>query len=110
MSQDVVGGSVASSTNEIATLSELTATPMTETQIRSAIARIDIQLLNITTGNGTYGGMEYEERGDTGFRIKTADNIRELRELRAAYIAALKDPVVLNDYEVLISKWDDPTI
>lgn len=111
MSQDVIGGAIALPTTEITSLSDLPAgTNLTESQLRAAIAKLDVVLLNITTGNGTYGAAEYEERGDVGFRIRTADSLKQMIELRKHYVEMLKDPTMLNDFEVLMSKFDDPNL
>lgn len=108
---DVIGGSVASSNNEISSLSDLAAgSAITESQIRALIARIDITLHNQAYGHGTFGGAEYEENGEQGFRIRTAEQARSLLEWRKQLVEALKDPSQLNDFAVLWSQWDSPDL
>lgn len=108
---DVIGGSVASANSEITSLSSLTAGEAhSEDELRALIHKIDITLHNILHGNGTYGGAEYEERGDNGFRIRTAEQVRNMIELRKHYVEMLKDPTMLNDWSVEMSQWDDPSL
>jgi hypothetical protein len=108
---DVIGGSVASSNSEITSLSELAAGAVhTEEELRALIRKIDVTLHNILHGNGTFGGAEYEERGDVGFKIRTAEQVRNMIELRKHYVEMLKDPTMLNDWEILYSQWDNPAL
>jgi hypothetical protein len=111
MPADVVGGSVASNNSEITALSELTGGGAhTEAELRELVRKIDVTLHNILHGNGTFGGAEYEERGDVGFKIRTAEQVRNMIELRKHYLEMLKDPTMLNDWEILWSQWDDPAL
>lgn len=111
MSQDVQGGAIALPTTEITSLSDLTGGGAhTEAEIRELIRKIDVTLFNVLHGNGTYGGAEYEERGDVGFKIKTDLQVRNMIELRKHYMEMLKDPNTTGDFEILMSKFDDPNL
>lgn len=107
---DVIGGSSANSNSEISSLSEVSGDALTEEQLRGLINEIDVTLYNIQHGNGTYGGANYEERGNVGFKVETSNQVRNLLEMRKQYVDALRDPAQLNDYELLGSQWDNPAI
>lgn len=111
MSAEVIGGSVASGNNEITSLSDLPEGSLpTESQMRAALARLEVQILNLTTGNGTYGSADYEERGDVGFRIENSRTLQGLLEYRKQLVDALSNPVLLGDWELFLSQWDEEYI
>lgn len=93
---------------EISDLSELTGELPSEDEIKAIIRKIDLTIVNIVIGKGTYGSVDYEEHGPMGFQISPSMTLRELRELRKMYVDALNDPTQFDDVDYLISQFDNP--
>lgn len=102
---DVVGGSSASSSNAITSVSELSGAEPTEEMVHAVINAIDIAIHNLICDGGE---LDYEELGPVGFRIQGAKSLDALRELRKMYVQALTDPELMLEVFEARSQWDDP--
>lgn len=93
---------------EITDLSELTGDLPSEDEIHAIIRRIDITIVNIINGKGTYGGVDYRENGQMGFDIAPSNTLNALIKMRKMYVEALSDPTQYDDVDYIISQYDNP--
>ena len=78
--------------------------PATSDDILALRTRIDVLLFNIMMGNGTYGGAEYQENGEVGFRIDTGMQVQNLLKWREQLTEDLKSPELLGEIMYTISR------
>lgn len=92
---------------EISDLDELSGDLPSEAEIEAIIRTIDITIMNIIRGKGTFGSVDYQEHGSLGFEIKPSTTLKQLKDLREMYVNVLNDPTQF-DIELQITQYDNP--
>lgn len=89
---------------EINQIAQVTTTASTYDDIVALRTRLDVAMFNITMGNGTYGGADYQENGEMGFGIRKAELMRNLLEWRKQLTDDLKSPELLGEIVYQLSR------
>ena len=67
---------------------------------------------NLLAGNGTFGGIDYQENGDVGFTATVGTKLNQLRLAIDQLNAMIADPALVNDTDLgwVLSTYDNPDI
>ena len=86
---------------DITDFSSVSGEELSEAQILGIINRIDLNVFNILANK--WDAVPYAEFGSAGHRKDPDKLLKELRQLRAMYVAKLQE---IPAFEVTV--WDDP--
>lgn len=95
---------------EISSLGSLSGEHITEEQLLAMIAKCDLAIHNILFGNGTWGGVDYQEFGEAGHKAEPSKLVAMILKTKEHYMDMLTHPEKRGDFAVLISQFDDPAL